>query len=119
MREVIYLKQKEGFGKKLTMEEMLKRTEEAKKKDVIQSKIDEFAHLIDVETDKAVVDVLKELGFDNAEEGMTDEQAEKLHSLMKENGQFINISTETVGNKHVVTVSVIQTVRTLEFDLSE
>lgn len=111
------MKPKEGFEKKLTLEEMVKKTEEAKKQNKYQQKADELAHEIDMEIDKAVVDVLKELGFEDAEEGMSDSEAKRLHDLMKEAGQFINISYEQVNDKYIVTVSVIQTARTIEFDL--
>jgi hypothetical protein len=104
------------FDKKLTIEEMKKKAAEKETSSNASELADKFAHMIDAETDKAVVEVIRELGFE-AEEGMSLEEADKLHGKMKEAGQYINISTDNVGSKYVVTVSVIQTARTLEFDL--
>jgi hypothetical protein len=97
--------------------EQMRKARAAKAQEKAPSEADLFAHFIDFETDKAVVSVLHELGYEDAHEGMSIEKAGEIHGKLKENGEFINIATETIGNKYVVTVSVVQAVRTLEFDL--
>ncbi|QFG05177.1 hypothetical protein 019DV002_34 [Bacillus phage 019DV002] len=86
----------------------------------VQQLVDAFAHKIDEETEKAVIDVLRELGYD-AEEGMSVKVAEKLYDKMRSNGRYINITQreDAVNKKYIVEVSVVTVARTLEFGLED
>lgn len=111
------MEKKAGFEKKLTLDEMMKKHEEVKKKGEMVSAIDYLAHKIDEETEKAIVEVAQEMGYE-ARAGMTLEEASELHKKMLADGYYLNTSTEQVGSKYVVTVSIVQTARVLEFDLT-
>lgn len=111
------MEKKAGFEKKLTLEEMMKKHEEAKKNDKMAQAVDYLAHEIDKEIEKAIVSVADEMGY-AARVGMTIEEAKEFHAEMLADGYYLNTSTEQVGSKYIVTVSVVQTARVLEFDLT-
>ena len=118
------MKSKEPF-KRLTIDEMRKlkesRSEEAK---TVSAMMDAFAHQIDQEVDKVVLELLTELGFE-VKQGMTAEELALLDKQMKDAGVGINIESETVQVQdagttkavHRVKVWAYQLARTLEFDL--
>lgn len=95
----------------------IKEAQERKKaKELLDKYTDKYLAEIDFATDKAVVDVLRELGYTEAVEGMSVEEAERIHSDMNSKGMFLNISKEvTLEGGLVIRVSLVQTARELNF----
>lgn len=78
--------------------------------------IDELMAQIDREVDLAMVDLLRQLGYD-AKEGMTHEEAKELQKKMREADEFVSIDTRQEGNSYIVEMRVVQLAKTLKFDL--
>lgn len=106
------MEQKEPF-KKLTIEP------KRKKEEVIEQHIDLVMSQIDQRIDEEVVKVLNELGYNDAKEGMTHEEAHELHERMMESGDSIAIETTQEGTNYIVKINIVQVARTLTFDLSQ
>jgi hypothetical protein len=92
--------------------------EEVKAQKVVQEKLDELMSKVDEAVDSAMISLLNEMGYPEAQEGMTFEQTKALHKKMKEAGSYVDIQHEQKGNKLVVTLKVVQEARVLEFDLT-
>jgi hypothetical protein len=82
----------------------------------MERKLAELMSYIDQQTEKAVGEVMNELGY-NYREGMTFEEVKELHEQLEQDGITFDIDTEQVGSKYIVKVKVSQLARTLEFDL--
>jgi hypothetical protein len=78
--------------------------------------VDAMMEQIDHEVDLAVIDLLKELGYE-AKEGMSLEEAQKLEAEMSKAGQYISIVPRQEEDTYIVDLQVIQLARTLKFDL--
>lgn len=103
-----------SFDRQPTMEDF-----EAKKaKDTIDKVVNEFTEMVNSETDVAMVQVLQHLGFKDAHEGMTVEEAEKVHAEMLKRGEFINVSKEMNEDGSVtVKISLVKCLKELNFKL--
>lgn len=118
--------EKKGF-KQVTIKDFEAKREEREQKrrfDLIQSEVNKMTELISSQTDKAVVSLLHELGYTEAHEHMSMEEAEKIHAKLLEDGKFINISSDIEmaedsdgSSKLVVTVSLVQEAKQLTFEV--
>lgn len=117
--------EKKGF-KQVTIKDFEAKREEREQKrrfDLIQSEVDKMTELISSQTDRAVVCLLHELGYSEAHEHMSMEEAEKIHAKLLEDGKFINISSDVELNedgsaKLVVKVSLVQEAKEVTFDVT-
>jgi putative heme iron utilization protein len=114
LKGVVKVKKKEPF-QKLNIDIEAHRENEKVQNEVSQA-VDAMMEKVDSEVDKALIDLLKELGYD-AKDGMTLEEAQELYKKMEEAGQFIDVDTHQEGNTYIVELKVVQLARTLKFDL--
>jgi 5'-3' exonuclease len=92
---------------------------EKKHEPVIEpSMLDAQMALIDEEVDRAMVELLNELGYE-ASENMTLEQYEQLAKRMENDGIYVSIHTETNKMNYDVKLQVLQVAKTLRFTLAE
>jgi myo-inositol-1-phosphate synthase len=108
------VKKKEPF-QKLNIDVEAHRENEKVQTEISQA-VDAMMEKVDNEVDKALIDLLKELGYD-ARDGMTLEETQKLHKEMEDAGQFIDVDTHQEGSTYIVELKVVQLARTLKFDL--
>jgi hypothetical protein len=104
------VEQREPMQKLTVDKEAMRKTRER------TQMVDAMMEQIDHEVDLAVIDLLKELGYD-AKEGMTLEEAQKLEKEMANSGQYISIVPRQEEDTYIVELQVVQLARTLKFDL--
>lgn len=105
------MQKREGF-KRVTIEEMRQRKQESER-------LEHLMGYIDGEINKALVDVVHELGYgvNLTEDGVPAEELNRLEKEMVANGEFINVDTRQEGEQYIVSIRVVQIARELKFDL--
>jgi hypothetical protein len=111
IKEWLNLKQREPM-KKLNIPENPDQGNQQR----ISQMVDAQMELIDQEVDKAMVEIIRELGYD-VSEGMELKDAQKLHKKMQEAGHYITLDTEQDGLTYIVKLQVVQLAKTLKFEL--
>lgn len=114
--------EKKGF-KQVTIKDFEAKRKEAEEKKLfskMETYIDEISAVISSQTDKAIVSLLHELGYPEAHEHMTMEEAEVIHAKLLEDGKYINVSSEVDLETATlsVKVSLVQEAKELTFDVS-
>jgi hypothetical protein len=107
------MEQRKPF-QKINIEQPSKEQKESQER--LAQMVDAQMELIDIEVDNAMIDLIRELGY-NAERGMTLEETQELHERMKKAGHYIAIETEQEGTTYIVKLQVIQLAKTLRFEL--
>lgn len=102
------MKEREPF-KRLNVEEL-------RKKRAIEEAMNDFMLKADLEINRAVVEVVNELGY-SAKEDMPLEETQELASKMKADGVEVSVRTSQEGKTYTAEVVVIQVSRALEFNL--
>lgn len=91
-----------------------------KKEDKTQlAHMDYQMELIDQKIDNELLGIIKELGYDVKDGELTLEETQEITRQMDEAGEYIKIEPSQDGSIYTIKIQVIQTVRTLTFDLSE
>lgn len=112
------MKHKEGF-KRLSLDDMKERRRAEEAKQVMDKHVDRMMKQVDEQIDKTLLEVLQELGFKQAVEGITVEEVEKIHAELLETGHFLNISKEVdLEGGLTVKFQLVKCMREINFNFS-
>lgn len=105
---------RESFKKQLTIADM-----QAKRAQSIMDRlVNDFTSQVDIATDREIVKILQSMGYENAREGMSIEEAEEIHAQMKLDGKYLNISKELDAEQnYIVRVHLVECIKELKFKM--